>query len=133
MSYLKSAQRKRNVEEFKPYYIINMVYAKATEDTIKEIASMDEVKQIYYDEKIYLINDDFNKTKEAETQAASPSDIECNIKQINADDVWNDYNIDGTGAVVATISTPAIYNAIGKYVDDIPITPEKILKALGKV
>jgi CO/xanthine dehydrogenase Mo-binding subunit len=30
------------------------------------------------------------------------------------------------------ISGPAIYNAIGKYVDSFPTTPDKILKALGK-
>jgi CO/xanthine dehydrogenase Mo-binding subunit len=32
-----------------------------------------------------------------------------------------------------TISGPAIYNAIGKYVDSYPTTPDKILKALGKI
>jgi CO/xanthine dehydrogenase Mo-binding subunit len=26
----------------------------------------------------------------------------------------------------------AVYNAIGKYVDSEPVTPDKILKALGK-
>jgi len=36
------------------------------------------------------------------------------------------------GAVLSTIAAPAIYNAIGKWIDDWPITPEKILKALGK-
>ncbi|MDW8023400.1 MAG: xanthine dehydrogenase family protein molybdopterin-binding subunit, partial [Nitrososphaerota archaeon] len=33
-------------------------------------------------------------------------------------------------AVLATIAAPAIYNAIGKWIDDWPITPEKILKTL---
>jgi CO/xanthine dehydrogenase Mo-binding subunit len=27
----------------------------------------------------------------------------------------------------------AVYNAIGKRVDDLPITPEKVLRALGKI
>jgi xanthine dehydrogenase molybdenum-binding subunit len=36
------------------------------------------------------------------------------------------------GAVLSTIAAPAIYNAIGKWIDDWPITPNKILKALGK-
>ncbi|MEM1539423.1 MAG: xanthine dehydrogenase family protein molybdopterin-binding subunit [Candidatus Bathyarchaeia archaeon] len=34
-------------------------------------------------------------------------------------------------AVLSTIAAPAIYNAIGKWIDDWPITPEKILKALS--
>lgn len=36
------------------------------------------------------------------------------------------------GASLSTILGPAIYNAIGKWIDDYPITPNKILKALGK-
>jgi CO/xanthine dehydrogenase Mo-binding subunit len=32
-----------------------------------------------------------------------------------------------------SLSAPAIYNAIGKYVDSFPTTPDKILRALGKV
>jgi len=27
---------------------------------------------------------------------------------------------------------PAVYNAIGKWIDDFPITPDKVLAALGK-
>jgi CO/xanthine dehydrogenase Mo-binding subunit len=26
-----------------------------------------------------------------------------------------------------------VYNAIGRWIDDFPITPDKVLKALGKV
>ena len=36
------------------------------------------------------------------------------------------------GAVNHCIIPSAVYNAIGKYVDDEPVTPDKILKALGK-
>ena len=36
-------------------------------------------------------------------------------------------------ANVCVFGGPAIYNAIGKWVDDFPITPAKILKALGKI
>lgn len=102
LSYLKSQQRKGNVKEFEPFYIVNMVYALARENTIKEIAARNEVKRIHIDGEIYPI-DDVDKTEEAELQAPSPSDIEWNIKHVNADDVWNQYNIDGTGVVVATI------------------------------
>lgn len=36
------------------------------------------------------------------------------------------------GAVNHCIMPSAVYNAIGKYVDAEPVTPDKILKALGK-
>ena len=36
------------------------------------------------------------------------------------------------GATVSVMGGTAIYNAIGKWIDDYPITPNKVLKALGK-
>jgi CO/xanthine dehydrogenase Mo-binding subunit len=37
------------------------------------------------------------------------------------------------GAAMAAITSSAIYNAIGKWINDYPITPDKVLKALGKI
>ena len=37
------------------------------------------------------------------------------------------------GAVTSTILAGAVYNAIGKWITDFPITPDKVLKALGKI
>ncbi len=46
------------------------------------------------------------------------------------------YGTVGIGEDVATMTTylleGAVYNAIGKWVDDGPLTPDKVLKALGK-
>jgi len=47
------------------------------------------------------------------------------------------YGAVGVGEDIATMIPallgPAVYNAIGVWVDDFPITPEKVLKALGKL
>jgi len=40
---------------------------------------------------------------------------------------------ENTGASLAGITSSAIYNAIGKWVLDFPTTPDKVLKALGKI
>jgi CO/xanthine dehydrogenase Mo-binding subunit len=49
---------------------------------------------------------------------------------------YGPYGAIGVGEDVGTITSymlhGAVYNAIGKWVDDGPITPDKILKALGK-
>ncbi len=37
------------------------------------------------------------------------------------------------GASMAAITSSAVYNATGKWIIDFPITPEKVLKALGKI
>lgn len=47
------------------------------------------------------------------------------------------YGASGIGEATATIIPalvgPAVYNATGCWVDDFPITPDKVLKALGKI
>jgi xanthine dehydrogenase molybdenum-binding subunit len=40
---------------------------------------------------------------------------------------------ENVGAAVSAITSSAIYNATGKWIIDFPITPEKVLKALGKI
>jgi xanthine dehydrogenase molybdenum-binding subunit len=49
---------------------------------------------------------------------------------------YGPYGAIGVGEDVGTITSymlhGAVYNAIGKWVDDGPITPDKVLKALGK-
>jgi CO/xanthine dehydrogenase Mo-binding subunit len=37
------------------------------------------------------------------------------------------------GTVVPGLMVPAVYNAIGVWIDELPVTPDKILKALGKI
>jgi CO/xanthine dehydrogenase Mo-binding subunit len=50
---------------------------------------------------------------------------------------YGPYGLVGIGEDVATVTPTliglAVQNAIGKWVDDFPITPDKVLKALGKV
>lgn len=39
----------------------------------------------------------------------------------------------GKAATAAALLVPALYNAIGKWVEETPVTPDVVLKALGKV
>ena len=39
---------------------------------------------------------------------------------------------EATPTIVPAMFAPAVYNAIGKWIDDFPITPDKVLAALGK-
>jgi CO/xanthine dehydrogenase Mo-binding subunit len=38
----------------------------------------------------------------------------------------------GKAAVAAALLVPAVYNAIGVWIEETPVTPERVLKALGK-
>ena len=50
---------------------------------------------------------------------------------------YGPYGVVGIGedvaTVVPTLLGPAVHNAIGVWIDDYPITPDKVLEALGKV
>lgn len=50
---------------------------------------------------------------------------------------YGPYGANGIGEDVADLAAsllgPAVYNALGVAVDDFPITPDKVLKALGKI
>jgi CO/xanthine dehydrogenase Mo-binding subunit len=66
------------------------------------------------------------------------NDIESvEIEKLETGLGYGPYGMIGLGESSAcctqTISGPAIYNAIGKYVDSFPTTPDKVLKALGKI
>ena len=39
----------------------------------------------------------------------------------------------GKAAIAAALLVPAVYNAIGVWLEDNNVTPDKILKAIGKV
>jgi xanthine dehydrogenase molybdenum-binding subunit len=40
---------------------------------------------------------------------------------------------ENTATMIPALLGPAVYNALGVRIDDFPITPDKVLKALGKV
>jgi CO/xanthine dehydrogenase Mo-binding subunit len=39
----------------------------------------------------------------------------------------------GKAATAAALLVPAVYNAIGKWIEETPVTPDRVLKALGKI
>jgi xanthine dehydrogenase molybdenum-binding subunit len=50
---------------------------------------------------------------------------------------WSTYGLygcseAGKAATAAAILVPAVYNAIGKWIEETPVTPERVLRALGK-
>jgi xanthine dehydrogenase molybdenum-binding subunit len=50
---------------------------------------------------------------------------------------YGPYGLVGIGEDIATVVppllAPAVYNAIGVWIDEFPVTPDKVLKALGKI
>jgi CO/xanthine dehydrogenase Mo-binding subunit len=62
--------------------------------------------------------------------------IECPIVETHLG--WSAYGLcgcseAGKAATAAALLVPAVYNAIGKWIEDTPVTPDRVLKALGKI
>jgi len=99
LKYIEMEKTKGNVIEYKPYYIVNMVYVKANKEVVEKISYMAEVERIYK-----------NKTHQLDVVAgeeitpSSEEGLEWNIARVMANKVW-EMGIDGTGAVVANIDT----------------------------
>ena len=104
LKYIEQEKEKGNVVEYTPYYIVNMVYVKATKEVIENISYMTEVEKIY--------NNNFIKLEKPETLNVEPAAVEgleWNIERVGANLVW-DMGIDGTGAVVGLIDTGATWD-----------------------
>jgi CO/xanthine dehydrogenase Mo-binding subunit len=61
--------------------------------------------------------------------------IECPIVETHLG--WSAYGLcgcseAGKAAIAAAFFIPAVYNAIGKWIEETPVTPDRVLRALGK-
>ena len=99
LDYLEQEVTKGTVEEFESYYIVNMVYVKATREVIENIAHRWEVERIYKN-RIHKLD------TPVVTDGIEPSDenLEWNIERVQADKVW-DLGYDGTGIVVGSLDS----------------------------
>jgi len=83
------------------YSLINAIAAKLPVNKISEIAQLDDVEKIYYDERLSLPPDPQLQTFETTLENAT--------KSIGADYAWS-LGYDGSGVTVAVIDTGIDYN-----------------------
>jgi CO/xanthine dehydrogenase Mo-binding subunit len=92
------------------------------------------MEAIYYDPRTGVKLNDNHVGYEIPTMN-DVGPIDCHILESGFG--YGPYGMYGVGesaaACTTTVTAPAIYNAIGKWVMDFPTTPDKILKALGKI
>ena len=61
--------------------------------------------------------------------------IDCHIVETGMG--YGGYGVVGIGenigAIMTSCTNEAIYNAIGEYIDHFPTTPDRVLRAMGKI
>lgn len=129
IDYLQKEKDKGSVEDFRSYYIVNMLYVKANEKVIDKLSKNFEVKKIYLNKKVEIDLEDIAPLENISETSALSENIEWNVKRVGADKVWNDFNITGTGVVVGIIDTgvqwdhPALKEKWRGYNPDNPTIP----------
>lgn len=102
LKYLLKKKSLGKASDIKPFYIANIIYVKTTEDVINELAARSDVEMVYLNKTIEIEKPIISSNT---VQNAPQDEIEWNIKQVGAPNVWNKYGIDGTGVVVGIIDT----------------------------
>lgn len=98
---LHAAQRSNRVASFHPFFIVNAIAVTAQPDTIWQLALRDDVEAIRRNQVYELQKEPGAEKQDLDTLAAA----EWNITQINADDVWTQYGITGSGVLIANIDS----------------------------
>lgn len=98
LSVLESEGRAGRVVDIKCHWITNMINCSTTPDVIYKLSQHPDVAVIAYNKMEYMLFD------EKSYQAEPLRGMTENVKQINADDVWNQ-GYTGKGVIVSILDT----------------------------
>lgn len=102
LKLLETEKGNGNVADYTSFYIVNMVYVKATEAVINKLAAYSEVEKIELNMKMDV---DWPEITEANVDESQIQSLEWNIDRVGAPAVWRDFGIDGSGVVIGTIDS----------------------------
>ena len=122
LQYLEEKAKVGDVSEIESFFIVNMVFARVSPSLILEISERPDVKHIYPNTTVELVEPgkDFLLALQDQGEAVS-----WNIAHIGAPEVWARHGIDGKGVVIGIIDTgvmlehPAVIHSWRGQVSDI--------------
>ena len=110
LEYLEEQVAKGNAKDLEAFYIVNGIAVTASKEVAEQIAKYSEVVEILPSQKYQLVDEvESNSMKESNATKEALQNLEWNVEQINAPDVWS-LGYDGTGVVVANIDTGVQWN-----------------------
>lgn len=99
LQYLSQQEAAGAVQSYEPMWIVNMVFATATKQTILELAQREDVGMIYEDGLLEL-----DAPVDSSPASSSPGAAEPNLRAINAHKLW-ELGYTGEGTIVMNIDT----------------------------
>gem|GEM_PF-1186904 len=91
---------KDGVMELKPFWFVNLIYAKVTPPIIRELAEIKGVAFIDISRKTRILGGQPSRTDITKTKT-----VEWNVSKIKADSVWYQYGLSGDGVIVGVLDT----------------------------
>ena len=104
LDHLDARQRDGGIRGYTPHWLVNAVVVVGTVDAIREISLRDDVIAIEPDLQVELI-EPMKDVKPAPAGGHRGIGITPGVQAINADRVWRELGIDGTGVVVGSMDT----------------------------
>ncbi|WP_306454061.1 S8 family serine peptidase [Evansella halocellulosilytica] len=106
--FLAKEEKNGNVKNIRSFYIVNGLEVVATKEVLESLKGFSEIAEITPNEEVFLLEaggpDLQADNAPTDTPKTANEDIEWNIEQIGAPDVW-DMGVDGQGIVVGNIDT----------------------------
>ena len=99
LNYLQTQKEKGEVEDYKAFWIANLVWVKATKREVEKLATRGDVETVYAQPKPEII-----KPVEVVSVAGSLVGVEPGIKAIKADSAWG-LGYEGAGRLLCNIDT----------------------------
>ncbi|RPF52137.1 S8 family serine peptidase [Aquisalibacillus elongatus] len=102
IKFLEQAMDSGTVDDFHSYYIVNGMAVTATKEIANKLSNFHSVEKILPNETRQLYDVEIDEN--AEAIQSEIANVEWNVEQVNAPQVW-DMGIDGSGIVVASLDT----------------------------
>src|SRR4030067_47400 len=99
LNYLQPQKEKGEVEDYKAFWIANLVWVKATKREVEKLATRGDVETVYAQPKPEII-----KPVEVVSVAGSLVGVEPGIKAIKVDSAWG-LGYEGAGRLLCNIDT----------------------------
>jgi len=109
LDYLQTQKEAGEVDDYKSFWLANLVWVRATKREIQHLATRGEIKTIYAQPKVEII-----KPVEVPTVAGPLVGIEPGIKAIKADSAWG-LGYRGAGRLLCNIDTGVHGNHVALF------------------
>lgn len=105
LEYLEEEKGKGNVREINDFFIVNALYLKAEPTIIKELAQKPAVEKIEPNRTFEIQEGEKAGSAVSNSDVQSNDNVEWGVEQINAHQVWDEFDTEGEGVVVGVLDT----------------------------